>query len=194
MPKASDLTACHGMAMFQLTGPGVSFSTTVDGGCAADDFTTLSFQPSATYVAQDMNQPSVAHASFTTLASGTPGTVNATYGSTGSGNGTPNQSIVGSGLSASLGTLVGTVAANGSLTLTHGGKTVTKLKAGRYTFTITDKSTKLGFGLLGPKTRSTTQLTKPAFVGRETVTVTLSAGRWTYLGNILQVHSFVVSA
>jgi hypothetical protein len=190
----SDMTACRGMAQFQLTGPGVNMTTTLSAGCEADYVTTLTFQPGATYVAQDLNQPALAHASFTTLATGTPGTVSATYGSTTSGKGTPNESILGSGLRPTLGTLVGTLEPSGKLMLTRGGKPVTKLKRGRYAFAITDKSTKLGFGLLGPKTRATVELTKPRFVGRHTVTVNLVTGRWTYLGNIRQVHSFVVTS
>ena len=188
------MTACRGMAQFQLTGTGVNMTTTLSAGCEADYVTTLTFQPGATYVAQDLNQPAVAHASFTTLASGAPGTVSASYGSTASGKGTPNESILGSGLRPTLGTLVGTLQPSGKLMLTKGGKPVTKLKRGRYAFAITDKSTKLGFGLLGPKTHATVQLTKPAFVGRQTVTVNLGTGRWTYLGNIRQVRSFVVTS
>ena len=188
----TDMTACRGMAQFQLTGPGVNFSTTLTAGCEADYVTTLTFQPGATYVAQDLNQPSVARASFTVLTSGTPGTVNATYGSAAGGKGSTNDSIVGSGLTTTIGTLVGTLQSNGKPTLTKGGKPVTTLVHGRYAFTITDKSTKLGFGLLGPRNHSTDQLTKPAFVGRRTVTVNLVAGRWTYLGNVRVVRTFLV--
>jgi hypothetical protein len=191
--NSSDMTACRGMAQFQLTGPGVNFTTTVSAGCEADYVTTLNFQPGATYVAQDLNQPSVARASFSVLTSGTPGTVNASYGSATGGKGSTNDSIVGSGLNAAVGTLVGTLKSNGALTLTQGGKPVTRLKQGRYSFTITDKSAKLGFGLLGPKTRSTIRLTTPGFVGRHTVTVNLAAtGRWTYLGDIRAVRTFRV--
>jgi hypothetical protein len=189
----SDMTACHGMPQFQLTGPGVNLSTTLTAGCEADYVTTLSFQPGGTYVAQDLNQPSVAHASFTVLTSGAPGSVNASYGSATGGKGSTNDSIVGSGLKTTLGTLLGTLEANGKPVLTRNGKPVTTLKQGRYTFTIMDESTKLGFGLLGPKNSSTLQLTKPGFVGRHTVSVNLVPGRWTYLGNVRVVRTFVVT-
>jgi hypothetical protein len=189
----SDMTACRGMPQFQLTGPGVNLTTTLTAGCEADFVTTLNFQPGSTYVAQDLNQPAVARASFTVLTSGTPGTVNASYGSASGGKGSTNDSIVGSGLEATLGTLAGTLEANGKLVLTRNGRPVTTLKHGRYAFTITDKSTKLGFGLLGPKNHSTLQLTKPGFVGRQTVALNLVPGRWTYLGDLRVVRAFLVT-
>src|SRR4029079_780206 len=104
------MTACRGSAQFQLTGPGVNMTTTLSAGCEADYVTTLTLQPAATYVAQDLNkqtaahasssahnvtQLSVAHATFTTLSAGGPGTVAASSGSTASGKGTPNQSVFG---------------------------------------------------------------------------------------------------
>src|SRR5438067_400409 len=67
---ASDFTGCKGWVQFQLTGPGVNLFTTLDTGC--DAFLVLpeqTFKANATYTAQDLNQPAVAHASFTTLAS-----------------------------------------------------------------------------------------------------------------------------
>jgi hypothetical protein len=127
-----------------LAGTGVQQA---GAGCQADFVARLYFQPGTTYVAHDLSQPAVARASFTVLTSGTPGTVNASYGSASAGRGSTNDSIVGSGLEATLGTLE----ANGTLVLTRNGKPVMTLKQGRYAFMITDKSTKLGFGLLGPR-------------------------------------------
>ena len=62
-----DFRGCKGWVQFQLTGPGVNVFTTLDSGC--DAFLILpeqTFRPNATYTAQDLNQPSVAHASFST--------------------------------------------------------------------------------------------------------------------------------
>jgi plastocyanin len=75
--------------------------------------------------------------------------------------------------------LVGTVGPGYKITLTKGGKKVTRLKAGRYTFVIADKASIHDFMLQwqssGPK-----QLTSVSFVGTKKVTLTLKKGRWKY--------------
>src|SRR5579871_3371719 len=62
---ATDMTACHGSPQFQLTGPGVSLFTTMTAGCESDKTFPETFQADGTYVAQDLNQPSVTRTSFT---------------------------------------------------------------------------------------------------------------------------------
>ena len=77
--------------------------------------------------------------------------------------------------------LVGTVGPGFTITLTSGGKKVTKLKAGKYTFVIADKSSIHDFVVeqkSGGKWEK--QLTSVAFVGKKTVTVTLKKGKWKY--------------
>src|SRR6516225_913682 len=95
-----------------------------------------------TDVATDQNQPTVARGTFTTLASGTPQTA-ATPGTPWAGGTQSSQDLVGSG--AVLGTMSGTLATNGALKLTLGGKAVSKVPMGRYTFAVVDKSPKGGF-------------------------------------------------
>jgi hypothetical protein len=189
----SDMTACKGMPQFQLTGPGVNIATTLTAGCESDEAYPAVLQPNATYVATDGNQPSVARGTFTTLASGSAQTITSPYTSSHFGKGTPNSSIVGSGLTAK-GTLMAVVAPSGAVTLTQGGKAVKKLAPGRYTFSISDKSAKSSFGLLGPKTQATKHLTTAPFVGRKTATVNLTAGRWTFLSGLAQIHFFLVGS
>src|SRR5262249_38287248 len=128
----SDMTACKGMPQFQLTGPGVSISTTLTAGCESDESYPATLQPNATYVAVDLNQPTVARASFTTMSSGAPQKVTSPYTNTNLGKGTPNQSIVGSALTnATQATLAATLTPRGTVTLTMKGKPVTKLAPGR---------------------------------------------------------------
>lgn len=189
----TDMTACKGMAQFQLTGPGVNFFTTLTAGCEADTVDTETFQPSATYNAQDNNQPSVARASFTTLASGAPANVAASYGSTSSGKGTVSTDIVGSALLARRGTLTGKLSANGKPTLTSKGKAVSTVKAGRYVFAITDEDAKGSFMILGPKMRVKTSLTGVKFVGHRSATIALTPGRWVYFAGLGEIHSFSVT-
>jgi plastocyanin len=77
--------------------------------------------------------------------------------------------------------LVGTVGPGFTIKLTSGGKKVTKLKTGKYTFVITDKASVHNFVLeqqSGGKLEK--QLTSVPFVGKKTMTVTLKKGKWKY--------------
>jgi hypothetical protein len=187
----SDMTACRGVPQFQLVGPGVNLTTTMAAGCISDYLTTGTFQPSATYVAEDLNQPSVAHASFTTLASGTPAVPPSTYGG-GTGTGQESTDLVGS--LAVKGTLSLTVARTGTIKLTRNGKAIStsKLPAGRYTVRLLDLDPGAGLLLLGPTSRAPTILTKADFIGAKTKTLTLTKGRWTYYSSLKHMAYFVV--
>jgi hypothetical protein len=185
----TDMTACKGLPQFQLSGPGVSLFTTLSAGCEDDHVYTETLQASATYVAQDLNQPSVAHGSFTTLASGTPTAPTTTYGG-GPGKLETSQDIVGSG--TTRGTLNATVAANGSALVTSGGKAVSHLRAGKYKLTVDDRDAKAGFVLLGPKSTTPLKVTGAAFRGKHRATLALTAGRWTYYATLGTVRYFRV--
>jgi hypothetical protein len=187
---ANDMTACKGAPQFQLTGPGVDLFTTMTAGCESDKVFTETFQPNGTYVAQDLNQPSVAHGSFTTLASGTPVVPVVTYGG---GKGKPEVSTDIVGSLAVKGTLDASVSAAGTPVLKNAGKTVATLKAGRYKFTITDRDPKHGFLVLGPTSKSPTNLTGVKFVGTKSLAVKLTAGKWTYYTNLGTIRFFRVT-
>lgn len=75
--------------------------------------------------------------------------------------------------------LTGTVGPGFTITLTEGGKKVTKLKAGTYMFVINDKSSMHSFGLDGPKGFAK-DFTGVSFKGSKTFTVTLKAGKYKY--------------
>src|SRR4051812_383364 len=114
-PK-SDMTACRGVPQFQLQGPGIDLFTNMTAGCEAEKVFPETFQPNATYVAQDLNQPSVAHGSFTTLATGSSSAVTVTYGG-GKGHAETGTDIVGSlALKGVLGSTLQS-GANSALTL-----------------------------------------------------------------------------
>jgi hypothetical protein len=185
-----DMTACRGMPEFQLSGPGVSIFSTATAGCQSDVTFPATFQASATYTAQDNNQPTVAHGSFTTLATGTPTIPPAT---TASGKGIPSTDYLGSGLKQVKGTLKGIVSSSGAPTLTLKGKPVSTLKPGRYAFSITDQSPKASFGVLGPTSTTRDALTGVKFVGNRTQTLVLKAGRWMFYSSLGQIHYFVVA-
>jgi hypothetical protein len=187
----TDLTACHGQPMFQMSGPGVNIFTTMTAGCSVDLLFPETFQPNATYVAQDNNQPSVTRSTLTVLGSGAPATPPpiTISGATTSQSG----DIVGSGIVGTRPTISGSVNSTGKPTLMLNGKPVTSLAAGKYTFSITDKDAKVGFMLLGPTWKTPSSLTRPKFTGKTSRTVTLGAGRWTYYTSLQNLRYFVVT-
>lgn len=84
-----------------------------------------------------------------------------------------------SSAAAAVPKLVGTVGPGFTITLTQGGKKVTTLKAGKYTFVINDKSSSHSYGLDGPKGFAK-DFTSVAFKGTKTLTLTLKAGKYKY--------------
>jgi plastocyanin len=75
--------------------------------------------------------------------------------------------------------LTGTVGPGFTIVLTQNGKKVKALKAGTYTFVITDKSPNHNYNLDGPNGWSKDFTTVP-FVGTKTFTVTLKKGKYKY--------------
>jgi len=188
--SANSMTACQGIPQFQLTGPGVNFFTTMSAGCVEDLVVPETFQPNATYVATDLNQPTVARASFTTLASGTPSQAVVTYGG-GKGTGQVSTDIVGS--QSLRGTVSASVSSTGKATLTSGGKAISKLPAGRYRFRVVDHDAKAGLLLLGPTSKAPLVVTGAAFKGTKTATIMLTPGRWTYYTSLATIRYISVS-
>jgi plastocyanin len=74
--------------------------------------------------------------------------------------------------------LTGTVGPGFTISLTKGGTKVTKLKAGKYTFVIRDKSNQHNFHLKGPVSKMFTSVGQ---TGTKTVTLTLKPGKYTYV-------------
>ena len=188
----NDFTGCKGWVQFQLTGPGVNLFTTLDSGC--DAFLTLpqqTFKASSTYTATDLNQPSVARASFSTLASGSPTIPKSPYGTT-SGKGTVQQELVGSAQVRA--TLSGSLGATGKPSLTASGKRVSVLKTGRYKFVVSDQDAKGSFILEAVNGGTVKNLTTAPFVGRHSVTVLLTPGRWMYYSKRGRAYYFLVTS
>ena len=74
-------------------------------------------------------------------------------------------------------TLVGTVGPGFSISLTAGGKKVTKLKAGTYTIKVSDKASIHDFHLTGPGVNKKTSV---AGTGTTTWILKLKAGAYHY--------------
>jgi plastocyanin len=87
--------------------------------------------------------------------------------------------------------LVGTVGPGYTITLKKGTKKVTTLKAGKYTFVVTDKAPIHNFTLereTGGKFEKV--LTATAFQGKKTVTLALKTGKWKYYCSVHEPQMF----
>jgi len=88
--------------------------------------------------------------------------------------------------------LIGTVGPGYKITLKKGTAKVKTLKAGKYTFVITDKASIHDFTIErekgGPKIEKT--LTGTSFQGKKTVTVTLKKGSWKFYCSIHEPQMF----
>jgi plastocyanin len=93
---------------------------------------------------------------------------------------------------ASTPKLIGTVGPGFTITLKKGAAKVKTLKAGKYTFVITDKASIHDFTIErekgGPKIEKT--LTGTSFQGKKTVTVTLKPGSWKFYCSIHEPQMF----
>ncbi len=93
---------------------------------------------------------------------------------------------------ASTPKLTGTVGPSYTITLKQGAAKVKTLKAGKYTFVITDKAAIHNFTIErekgGPKIEKV--LTGTSFQGKKTVTVTLKTGSWKYYCSIHEPQMF----
>ena len=82
-------------------------------------------------------------------------------------------------LSAAANPLSGRTGPGLSITVTKAGKKVTRLRPGRYTITVSDRSAAHDFILNGPGIRNR-RVTGLGFTGRRSITVTLRRGRYEY--------------
>jgi plastocyanin len=93
---------------------------------------------------------------------------------------------------ASTPKLTGTVGPGYTIVLKKGTAKVKTLKAGKYVFVISDKSSIHNFTIErekgGPKIEKT--LTATSFQGKKTVTVTLKKGSWKYYCSIHEPQMF----
>jgi uncharacterized protein YbjQ (UPF0145 family) len=168
---------------FDLAGPGVKLVT--DMSHAEDPSAAFleTFQPSSTYTYRDDNHPSVlwtfVTSAETIASSGTGVTTTSPTQSPKSSGTTSSTDVVGSGILPYRGKLAATVSAAGKLALAFKGKSVGKLKAGRYTITVVDQSSSRGFTLQQLRKRAQA-MTGTALVGTRSRTVTLAAGQWLF--------------
>lgn len=184
---------------WDLAGPGVKLVTTMSYGEEPSEAWVEVFQPNSTYTYRDDLNPPAVWTFVTNNATpvGSPNSGSAGGGSTttplssGKNGQTPSTDVVGSATPTVRGTLLGSVSVAGKLTLTSSGKPVATLKAGEYTFKLTDKSRKAGFNLQTVK-QSAKALTGIAYVGSKSVKVNLKAGQWLFYPTFVGKKSYFV--
>jgi hypothetical protein len=170
---------CINLPLFQLSGPGVNIQDDMLGGEVERNTLTATFLPNTTYTWHTDRNAAVIH-TFRTSGDvvGTPTVTTATK-PTSSGS-LQSEDVVGSALLPARGTIVGAVSPTGRVTLAYKGKSVGHLKPGKYTFTVTDKSSSSGF-MVQKAGKKATSVTGAMFLGKRSVTVGLTAGKWLVL-------------
>jgi hypothetical protein len=186
---------CINLPLFELRGPGVNINDDMLGG--ETDVHTLyaTFAPNATYTwHSDRNESIVYTFRASSDVVGTPSSASApSTSSSGSHPKATSQDVVGSAILPFRGTLTGAVTAAGRLTLAYKGRSVTSLKAGRYTVAVDDRSSTNGFVLQKPK-HAAVRVTGGMFLGKRSLAVTLTAGKWLVMPSVGKpTYAIVVS-
>jgi hypothetical protein len=185
---------CTAMPHFDLRGPGEVIHDNLNEGESDNVTYNAYFMPNSTYTWTSDAAPSVVHTFVTSSdVQGTPPPRSANGLSSSKHTTVSSSSLIGSLVLPPRGTLVGTVTAAGKLTLAYNGKSVSTLKAGRYTLKVTDESSTTGFMLRHGK-YTPLSVTGAIFVGKRTETVRLTAGHWLVMPRLGQTtYSVIVS-
>jgi hypothetical protein len=175
---------CTQLPLFDLKGPGENIVDDMSGGEVTSETYQAYFAPNSTYTWRTDNvNPSTVY-TFTTNST----VLGAPVHGIGPPSGTTSTkltsgNIVGSAVVPLRGKLAAAVASNGKVTLRNGkGKAISTLVAGRYTIAVSDSSRKAGFLVqrLQKPQKNPRALTGIVFVGRHSVTVNLTAGKWCF--------------
>jgi hypothetical protein len=167
----------NGLPYFQLTGPGVDLLSNLNEGGVDSARDQVTFATSSTYSWTDDAIPGVVHTFVTSSDVG--GAAPATAVSPKKGTPTQDQDIVGSAVVPTRATLTATVSASGRPSILLAGAPAGNLLAGTYRIAITDRSPRAGLvvAVSGSPGR---KLSGVRFVGKRSVSVRLTPGRWTF--------------
>jgi hypothetical protein len=183
--------------MFHLVGPGVNLQTDLLAGDERAEPHTITLQPNSQYTFRDERNLGLGSVVFATSGAGTEVATTTRTNTGGSGTTAPkttNKDLVGSKAALPLrGALAGSVSTSGKLKLTFKGKNVLSLKAGRYTISVLDETSRSAF-LLQRRKQDPVTLSTKAHVGRRTRTVSLGAGQWMYYSSPGRKSYFVVTS
>jgi hypothetical protein len=177
---------CVQVPLFTLSGPGADLQSDMSGGEVNTEVHEVYLEPSSTYTWTTFGTPAVNTFVTSSQIEGAQSGY-APSGASGTSSGSApssSENIVGTAVASSVaarlvGTLSGTVSAAGKVTLDFKGRGVANLTTGRYTLTVTDRSTKRGF-MLQRRDYPAQNLTGAPFVGKKSTSVDLTAGQWSY--------------
>jgi hypothetical protein len=181
---------CINLPLFELSGPGVDIQDDMIGGEVDTHSIPTYFVPNSTYTWHIDRAQSIVYTFRTsTDVIGSAAATGSSAAGSGKGGAT-SEDVVGSAIVPSRGTLTGVVSAAGRLAIAYNGKAVKTLQAGRYTITVVDKSSSSGFVVKG--NRKAVSVTGMPFIGKHSVTLNLTAGRWSFGPSAAQ-SSYTVS-
>jgi plastocyanin len=175
---------------FHIFGPGVEETTAVGSDGSATWRVTL--RNNSLYYFQCDPHPD---AMYGRIEVGTPTTDSSPGGGGGGGGGGGTPVVPSGGTGALRGTLDATITATARLTIRLKGKTVTKVKQGRYRLAVSDKSPRHDVTLRSIGGRAAA-ITGVRFTGKRTVTVALTPGRWKLYSGVREAETstfFVVT-
>src|SRR5579862_1377233 len=171
-------TTCK-QAQFSMTGPGVTYSSVLgtDSGPYSATFNET-FQPSSTYTLVEATRAGNP-VTLTTTATGTSSSLLPPPPPSTAKGGSVQAPLIGSEIMPFRGSLVAVVTPANKPSVMSGKKQVAKVKPGRYSIVVNDDSASGGLSVQKRhgKARS---LTSAKFKGRRTVSLTLTAGDWTF--------------
>lgn len=182
---------CNELPYFELHGPGENILNDMDLGemkATAQAY----FLPNSTYTWRDNGIPGVVY-TFSTSSTvlGAPPAATRLPVKTTPGSTSTSTDIVGSSIAPFRGKLTAVVTAAGRLSLVYKGRSVSRLEAGRYTISVTDRSSTNGVLLKAAK--KAVSVTGGSFVGKRSVSVVLTAGRWLVVRRVgVTSYSIVV--
>jgi hypothetical protein len=166
-----------GLPYFQLTGPGVDLLSNLNEGGLDSWRDQVTLATSSTYTWTDDAIPGIVHTFVTSADVG--GAAPATAVSPTKGAPTQDQDIVGSGVVPTRGSLTASVSAAGQPRVLVDGAPAGNLLAGTYRITVTDRSPKAGL-VVTLSGHAEHDLTGVRFVGKRSISVKLTPGRWTF--------------
>lgn len=169
-----------GLPYFHLSGPGVNLLSNLNEGGLASDNESATFLPSSSYTWTDDSLPGVVW-TFTT-SSQSVGAPPAPPVSPESGPPAEGTDVVGSAIIPVRGTISAALTAGGTLTVRIAGKRAASLAVGRYRIAVTDTSERSGL-TLAKEGHPAESLSGAAFRGERSLSVDLTAGRWTFARN-----------
>lgn len=191
MPNPSQGYTCT-TPTFSFSGPGVNAQFVFPMQAITSD-QEITLAPSSTYVAEDTTNSS-AQFFVSTAASGSSSSLLAgTTTSTPTGSGSTQQDLVGSAVPSPAAILYATVSASGKASLRFDSRSVASLKAGTYKLEVADADARAGFSIERANHRGATVALHP-FVGKRTLSVTLSAGAWSFFAKPSAPTRFTVVA